>query len=86
MQYKRHENLCRTGPDLMEINSEDTNPNPGKRISLPDVSQPVPFLPGGGSESGKRPHSKPFPEMLFSQKRTSAKKKKDAMIYAPAKD
>ena len=53
MQYEKHENLCRTGPDLMEINSEETNPNPGKRISLPKVFQPVPFLLGDGSESEK---------------------------------
>lgn len=53
MRYEKHENLCRTGPDSMEINSEETNPNPGKRISLPEVFQPVPFLLGDGSESGK---------------------------------
>ena len=58
----------------MEINSEETNPNPGKRISLPKVFQPVPFLLGGGSESGKSAvqHSVPkcfFAEAHFCEKR-----------------
>ena len=70
----------------MEINSEDTNPNPGKRISLPDVSQPVPFLPGGGSESGKSRFQSLFLECFFRRSALLRKKKKDAMIYAPAKD
>ena len=86
MQHKAHENLCRTGPDLMEINSEETNPNPGKRISLPKVFQPVPFLLGGGSESGKGRIQNLFPRCFFRRSALLRKKKKDAMIYAPAKD
>ena len=70
----------------MEINSEDTNPNPGKRISLPKVFQPVPFLLGGGSESGKGRIQNLFPRCFFRRSALLRKKKKDAMMYAPAKD
>ena len=51
----------------MEINSEETNPNPGKRISLPKVFQPVPFLLGGGSESGKSAVQHSVPKCFFAE-------------------
>ena len=59
----------------MEINSEETNPNPGKRISLPDVFQPVPFLLGGGSESGKGRIQNLFPRCFFRRSALLRKKK-----------
>ena len=61
----------------MEINSEETNPNPGKRISLPKVFQPVPFLLGGGSESGKSAVQHFIPRCFF---RRSALLRKIAVL------